>query len=260
MMKLIGQVRPWFATKDQALGPYARHPALNNLSSKRAVAAEAHRAKYDYDPYGRTISASGTLAAANRYRFSSKAVHANTGMYYYGYRFYDPYLQRWLNRDPRGERGDRNLYGFIRNNSLNWIDKLGLQTEVIPIVTEPEPSPTVTCDGNGNFEIDYAGFEDTFVQPCIKAHEEQHIEDYKKRFGQNACQGVPKGEVPFPGPDYNAFLSSTECKAYRASNECIRKLPCMLGPSSDELLAQLLKGGEAIEAKWCAKARKYGYQ
>jgi RHS repeat-associated protein len=55
-------------------------------------------AKYIYDPYGNTLSKSGPLADANTYRFSSKELHPNSGFYYYGYRFYDPNLQRWLNR------------------------------------------------------------------------------------------------------------------------------------------------------------------
>ena len=61
---------------------------------------------YRYDPYGRTMAQSATaLTTANVYRFSSKEVHAQSGMYYYGFRFYDPHLQRWPNRDPLGEEG-----------------------------------------------------------------------------------------------------------------------------------------------------------
>jgi RHS repeat-associated protein len=62
-------------------------------------------ASYRYDPFGNTISSSGGLAGDNTYRFSSKEVHANSGLYYYGYRFYDANTQRWPNRDPLGEPG-----------------------------------------------------------------------------------------------------------------------------------------------------------
>jgi hypothetical protein len=61
------------------------------VSSSQGLAAS-----YRYDPFGNTISSSGTLATANLYRFSSKEIHANSGMYYYLYRFYDPNLQRWI--------------------------------------------------------------------------------------------------------------------------------------------------------------------
>lgn len=60
-------------------------------------------ASYRYDPYGNTISSSGSLAATNVYRFSSKELHANADIYYYGYRWYKPSLQRWtLKETVRG--------------------------------------------------------------------------------------------------------------------------------------------------------------
>ena len=74
-------------------------------------ASQAMAATYRYDPFGNTISSSGSLAGANLYRFSSKEVHVNTGMYIYLYRFYDPTVQRWPNRDPLAELGHRNLRG-----------------------------------------------------------------------------------------------------------------------------------------------------
>ena len=41
-------------------------------------------ASYRYDPYGILIGQSGTLAAENTYRFSSKEIHVNSRIYYYG--------------------------------------------------------------------------------------------------------------------------------------------------------------------------------
>jgi uncharacterized protein RhaS with RHS repeats len=46
-------------------------------------------------------------------------------MYYYGFRFYDPTLQRWLNRDPIFESGGINLYGFVGNNPMMFVDPFG---------------------------------------------------------------------------------------------------------------------------------------
>ncbi len=83
-------------------------------------------ASYKYDAYGNLVSQSGSLASANVYRFSSKEFHANSGLYYYGYRWYAPNLQRWLNRDPIGERYDANLYRFVYNSPLNYVDPDGL--------------------------------------------------------------------------------------------------------------------------------------
>jgi RHS repeat-associated protein len=83
-------------------------------------------ASYRYDPFGNTISSGGTLASANVYRFSSKEIHGNSGMYYYGYRFYDPNNQRWINQDPLQETGGINLYDFVANDPNGIIDSWGL--------------------------------------------------------------------------------------------------------------------------------------
>jgi RHS repeat-associated protein len=97
-------------------------------------------ARYLYDAFGNTISASGLLANANVYRFSSKEWHQNSGLAYYGYRYYDPNLQRWLNRDPIGESGfdtlrrrddsadthEANSYEFVHNDPVDKLDPNGL--------------------------------------------------------------------------------------------------------------------------------------
>jgi len=84
------------------------------------------RARYGHDPFGNLLGISGPLAEANVYRFSSKEAHAASGLCYYGFRFYDPSLQRWINRDPIGEAGGLNLFGFVGNSPLGAVDSFGL--------------------------------------------------------------------------------------------------------------------------------------
>ena len=83
-------------------------------------------AHYEYDPFGKTIVADETLTNANPFRFSTKFRDAETGLYYYGYRYYSTELGRWLSRDPLGEEGGLNLYSFLHNSSINTFDPLGL--------------------------------------------------------------------------------------------------------------------------------------
>jgi RHS repeat-associated protein len=94
-------------------------------------------AKYLYDPYGNVLSSSGPLAPRNRYQFSSKECDLNSGLIYYLYRYNDPTLQRWLNRDPLGEVGALNLYAFVYNSPVNVVDPYGL------LAPSPAPLPVV---------------------------------------------------------------------------------------------------------------------
>jgi RHS repeat-associated protein len=82
-------------------------------------------ARYQYDPFGR-FSAMGSGATMNAYCFSSKEQHTPSGLIYYGFRFYDPGLSRWLSKDPLQERGGVNLYSFVRNSPVLLLDILGL--------------------------------------------------------------------------------------------------------------------------------------
>jgi RHS repeat-associated protein len=108
--------------------------------------AQTLTAGYRYDPFGRTLGSVGTQASANPMRFSSKPLlvdrsSESLSLYYYGYRFYEPQIQRWPNRDPLGEPGFEvfrqgvinplgdgpNRYSFLDNDPVNFVDVVGLE-------------------------------------------------------------------------------------------------------------------------------------
>ena len=82
--------------------------------------------RHVYDSFGITLSLSGTKADANPYWFSSLLYDADTDFYHYQRRVYVPAWQRWLNRDPIGELGGINLYGYVGNDPINFVDPFGL--------------------------------------------------------------------------------------------------------------------------------------
>lgn len=88
--------------------------------------AEEIVARYEYDPFGGELVATGDYAETNPYRFSTKYWHETTGFYYYGYRYYNSETGRWPNRDPIEEEGGLNLYGFVGNDPAQT-DFLGLR-------------------------------------------------------------------------------------------------------------------------------------
>jgi len=87
-------------------------------------------ATYRYDVYGNALSATGSYALANRYRFSTKPIDYEVPealLYYYGYRYYDPVSGSWPSRDPIEEAGGVNLYSYVENDPGNETDLLGLK-------------------------------------------------------------------------------------------------------------------------------------
>ncbi len=82
-------------------------------------------AQYEYGPFGEVIRATGPMAKANPFRFSTKYLDDETDLLYYGYRYYNAATGRWLSRDPIAERGGLNLYGFVHNNPQSYVDSDG---------------------------------------------------------------------------------------------------------------------------------------
>jgi RHS repeat-associated protein len=97
-----------------------------NVTALVDLATGLKSAAYDYNAFGETILSEGHAAAANPFRFSTKYTDDESGLLYYGFRYYNPATGRWPSRDPIMERGGANLYAFVRNNPLSSIDAIGL--------------------------------------------------------------------------------------------------------------------------------------
>ncbi|MBK9118314.1 MAG: hypothetical protein IPM18_01760 [Phycisphaerales bacterium] len=95
---------------------------------------------YEYDPYGGVTKAEGAYASENTWRFSTKQWDDETGLGYWGYRYYEPVFGRWMSRDPIEERGGLLLYTFVSNRPVGGIDALGL----IDSVTMSAPKIVLT--------------------------------------------------------------------------------------------------------------------
>lgn len=81
-----------------------------------------------YLPYGGTAwvaSRSAVEADYRTIRYSGKERDAS-GLYYYGHRYYAPWLQRWISPDPAGAVDGLNLYCMVGNNPMRYVDHQGL--------------------------------------------------------------------------------------------------------------------------------------
>jgi RHS repeat-associated protein len=88
--------------------------------------SQAVTATYTYDTFGNLMSQTGTLSQP--FKFSTKMYDKQTGLSYFGYRFYSPATGRWMTRDPIGIAGGLNLYGFVGDDPIDWVDPFGLDT------------------------------------------------------------------------------------------------------------------------------------
>ena len=78
---------------------------------------------YTYEPFGLTSATGAT--SANRTEFTGRD-DDGTGLYFYRARYYSPGFGRFISEDPIGLNGGDNLFRYVNDNSLKYIDPFGL--------------------------------------------------------------------------------------------------------------------------------------
>ncbi|MDE3100005.1 MAG: hypothetical protein KGJ88_11085 [Verrucomicrobiota bacterium] len=88
-----------------AINCSAAYDVNTNVAALVNAADGTVAANYEYGPFGELIRQTGPMAKANPFQFSTKYQDDESGLLYYGYRYYDASTGRWVNRDPLGETG-----------------------------------------------------------------------------------------------------------------------------------------------------------
>lgn len=162
-------------------------------------------ATYRYDAFGNTLVSTGSYAASNRYRFSTKPLDSevpNAPLYYYGYRYYDPTTGRWLSRDPIEERGGVNLFGFVKNNAISRIDAIGLA--VFEYEMKGPKTEKTSYAGGGWTDDSYLYYHGhTFVSDL-----DTHVADEESHVMIGASISYHMHIDTFPDTDYRGKLRS----------------------------------------------------
>jgi RHS repeat-associated protein len=117
-----------------------RYSFTDHLNSSTLELDEAALliSRESYYPYGGTCWWAGRNKVEANYktlRYSGQERDA-TGLYYYGFRYYVPWCQRWLNADPSGTADGFNLYAMVHGNPVGHIDIDGLVDDHAPASTQ----------------------------------------------------------------------------------------------------------------------------
>jgi len=82
----------------------------------------ALQTQYTYEPFGNAM-ASGA-ATTNSFAYTGRELDP-TGLYFYRDRYYNPQLGRFISEDPVGFKSGINVYAYVGNNPISFVDPLG---------------------------------------------------------------------------------------------------------------------------------------
>lgn len=148
---------------------------------------------YRYSGFGIEI----TTASLNPWRFASKRFDPETNLVYFGRRYYDPAIGRWITADPEGYQDGPNLYAYVHNNPLSKYDLYGLL----------EGSGVTYADGFEDFYTYYKSKEDFWEKQDF--YEEYHPYYEPSRLYDLGLPELPDGlEIGFINGMDNPFDTS----------------------------------------------------
>ena len=111
-------------------------------------------ANYDYGPFGEPIRITGAMANNNPFLFSTKYYDAESGLYYYGHRYYKPSTGTWPNRDPMGDESFDEDNSVVNDAKITELTRIALQLPYCFVGN----SPIAKCD--------LLGLAPLFLQTC----------------------------------------------------------------------------------------------
>ncbi|WP_210554558.1 MULTISPECIES: RHS repeat domain-containing protein [unclassified Pseudomonas] len=121
------RVLHWDSAPPTGSNDHYRYTITDHLGSTSLELGEDARiiSQESFYPFGETAWSKDSEVSYKTIRYSGKERDA-TGLYYYGCRYYMPWLQRWLNPDPAEAIDGLNLFRMVVNNPVSLIDENGL--------------------------------------------------------------------------------------------------------------------------------------
>jgi RHS repeat-associated protein len=166
---------------------------------------------YCYGPYGQKLSNQGSLNGD--FQYAGYYWHEPSGLNLSTFRPYNASTGRWINRDPIGEAGGTNLYDYVENDPISFVDPSGLDGVTVPITPLAPPNYVHT-----GLQIDTGGggvWDVNGMYAPIKGHKTKLR---LKIFIDPGVLGKPKFGYfsPIPGPKAKAKDGNDTCFAANA--------------------------------------------
>jgi RHS repeat-associated protein len=110
----------------------SRNLTRDHLLSIREVSDSAAgvQARYEYAPFGTVTKVAGSNP--DFLGFTGVLLHDASDLFLMKRRAYDTALGRWLSEDPLGTHDGPNLYAYVANEPLRWIDPDGTVAMALP--------------------------------------------------------------------------------------------------------------------------------
>ena len=88
----------------------------------------------EYVPFGEVFVEERNNIWNTPYLFNAKEFDEETGLYYYGARYYDPRLSLWLSIDPKEEKySNVSTYCYVISNPLKYTDPTGMEIDMTKV-------------------------------------------------------------------------------------------------------------------------------
>jgi RHS repeat-associated protein len=151
-------------------------------------------ATYSYDPWGRLLSATGSLAAELPLRYRGYYYDNETKMYYLPARYYDPSACRFLSPDPArpsaGNPLSLNRFSYCENDPVNASDPTGAILTDLYLTTDANSIPEQARQEASHL-VSAKRHRDAHRDDQAMAEERMAVEHWVKRVGTIVSSGVP---------------------------------------------------------------------
>ena len=113
-------------SNSQITNHFAAYDGNGNVAALVKATDGMVSAQYEYGPFGELLRKTGPMARMNPFRWSTQYSDDESDLVMYPTRPYNPSAGRWLSQDPIGERGGFNLFAFVGNAPVAFVDPFGL--------------------------------------------------------------------------------------------------------------------------------------